>query len=186
MEYPILRKAKQVTGKSLIFRNACLADAAFILSLRTDAKKCQHLSSVSGQLLDQEVWLEKYALRDNEVYFIIENKVGELLGTVRLYANVKHSFCWGSWIIKDGAPQTHAIESALMVYAYGIDMLGFKSAYFQVNKENERVCMFHERFGATRIAENDNEYEYIISNESIFNAMERYKRYLHLPLIVET
>jgi len=185
MELPILLKAKQVTGKNLIFRNACITDAAFILSLRTDAKKSQHLSVVSGQLLDQEVWLDKYATRDNEVYFIIENKVGELVGTVRLYDSDGYSFCWGSWIIKDGAPQLYAIESALMVYAYGLDTLGFESAHFQVNKSNKSVCSFHERFGATRIIENDMEYQYVINNKSIRDAMQRYKRYLHTPLIVE-
>lgn len=185
MEHPILRKAKLVFGKNLVFRNASLSDAAFIFSLRTDAKKSRHLSSVSDQLSDQEVWLESYALRDNEAYFIIENKAGESLGTVRLYDSVKHSFCWGSWIIKDGAPQSVAIESALMVYVYGLDTLGFRTAHFQVNKENKRVCMFHERFGATRIAENEIEYEYIISNEAISKAMQHYRRYLPLSLTVE-
>lgn len=185
MTYPILRKAKLVIGKALYFRNAGFSDAAFILSLRTDANKSRHLSSVSNQLSDQEAWLERYALRDNEAYFIIENEAGESLGTVRLYDSVKHSFCWGSWIVKDGVPQSVAIESALMVYAYALDTLGFLTAHFQVNKENERVCMFHERFGATRIAENDVENKYIITNEAIRTAMQRYRRYLPISLKVE-
>lgn len=168
-----------------MFRNAGFSDAAFILELRTDAKKSRHLSSVSNQLSDQESWLERYVLRDNEAYFIIENKSGKALGTVRLYDSVKHSFCWGSWTVKDGVPQTVAIESALMVYAYALDTLGFLTAHFQVNKENERVSMFHERFGATRIAENDVEYEYIITNEAIRTSMQRYRRYLPISLIVE-
>lgn len=185
MKYPILLKAKQVIGKNLIFRDACITDAAFILSLRTDAKKSQHLSVVSGQLLDQEIWLDKYAARDNEVYFVIEDKTGESVGTVRLYDSLKNSFCWGSWIIKDGTPAFYAIESALMVYSYGLDTLGFESAHFQVNKGNKSVCSFHERFGATRITENHTEYQYIINNKSIREAMQRYKRYLYTPLIIK-
>lgn len=178
MEYPVLYKAKRLIGKTLVLRNADLSDAVFILSLRTDAKKSRHLSSVSNQISDQESWLERYALRDNEAYFIIENINGESLGTVRLYDPIKYSFCWGSWIIKDGAPPSVAIESALMVYAYALDTLGFLTAHFQVNKANKRVANFHERFGATKIAENDVEYEYIITNEAIRASMQHYRRYL--------
>jgi RimJ/RimL family protein N-acetyltransferase len=185
MTYPILRKAKLVIGKTLCFRNAGFSDAAFILSLRTDTNKSRHLSSVSNQLSDQEAWLERYSLRENEAYFIIENDAGESLGTVRLYDSVNHSFGWGSWIVKDGVPQSVAIESALMVYAYALDTLGFLTAHFQVNKENERVSLFHERFGATRIAENADEYEYIITNDAIRNSMQRYRRYLPISLKVE-
>ena len=78
-----------------------------------------------------------------------------------------------------------AIESALMVYAYALDTLGFLSAYFQVNKDNKRVWMFHEHFGATRVSENDVEYEYIITNEAIRQSMHRYIRYLPIELKVE-
>lgn len=185
MTYPILRKAKLAIGNALRFRNAELSDAAFILALRTDLNKSRYLSPVSDQLTDQETWLDRYALRDNEAYFIIENKAGESLGTVRLYDNVQHSFCWGSWIVKDGAPHSVAIESALIVYAYALDTLGFLTAHFQVNKENERVILFHERFGATRIAENDIEFEFAITNEAIRSAMQRYRRYLPTALNVE-
>lgn len=185
MLYPKIRKAKLVSGKTLNFRNADTTDASFIFSLRTDKNKSRHLTAVSSQLSDQLEWLKRYELRDNEAYFIIESATGEPLGTVRLYDSVGASFCWGSWIVKDGAPQSVAIESALMVYAYALDTLGFDCAHFQVNKENERVCNFHERFGATRVSENEIEYEYVISNAAIRESMKRYKRYLPEKLIVE-
>jgi RimJ/RimL family protein N-acetyltransferase len=186
MTYPTIKKAKRILGKTIIFRNVQLSDAPFILSLRTDEKKSRHLSSVSNQLSAQETWLSNYEHRENEAYFIIENKIGgELLGTVRLYDSNQYSFCWGSWIIKDGAPPATAIESALIVYSYALDSLGFLTAHFQVNKENERVCAFHERFGAQRIAENETEYKYTISNEEIRASMQRYKRYLPMSLIIE-
>ena len=66
--------------------------------------------------LDQEAWLERYAHRDNEAYFIIENSRRESLGTVRLYNSVGKSFCWGSWIIKDGAPEI----SGNRICSYGV------------------------------------------------------------------
>lgn len=185
MLFPRIRKAKLVTGRALRFRNADTTDANFIFSLRTDEDKSRHLTAVSSQLSDQVEWLKRYELRDNEAYFIIENLNAEQLGTVRLYDSAKTSFCWGSWIVKDGAPQSVAIESALIVYAYALDTLGFDCAHFQVNKENERVCNFHERFGAIRVSENVVEYEYVITNAAIRESMMRYKRYLPAKLTVE-
>ena len=183
--HPIVSKAKVITGKTLRFRNAQISDAAFILSLRTDEDKSRHLTSVSNILSDQEEWLKEYDKHDDEAYFIIENTLSEPLGTVRLYDGVGHSFCWGSWVVKNGAKKSVAIESALMVYSYAIDTLGFSSAHFQVNKENKRVCVFHERFGAERTAEDDTQFEYIITNKAICKSVLRYSRYLPNSLKVE-
>lgn len=148
-----LRKAARVVGKTLSFRDASLDDAAFILSLRTDTEKSRYLSAVSGELAEQQAWLERYALSDNQAYFIIGNQ-GAPIGTVRLYDPQGESICWGSWTLHSSRPSHAAMESALMVYAYAIDHLGFAAAHFDVRKGNERVWRFHERFGAKRVAEN--------------------------------
>ena len=185
MNAPTLQKAQAIRGRSLVLRNATSADAAFILALRTDENRSQHLSKTSAALSDQIAWLERYATCTNEAYFIIESMAGDSLGTVRLYDAQHDSFCWGSWIMVSGAPQTAAIESALIVYAYALDKLGFTKAHFQVRKENERVWMFHERFGAARVREHGDEYEYTISNDAIRASMKRYARYLPDQIIVE-
>jgi len=44
------------------------------------------------------------------------------------------SFCWGSWILKDVAPQSAAIESALMVYSYAVEHLRFQAAQLRYKK----------------------------------------------------
>jgi RimJ/RimL family protein N-acetyltransferase len=183
---PPLLKAKRITGKSLVLRNATTSDAAFILSLRTDNRKSQHLSNTSPNLNKQVAWLEDYAARTNQAYFIIESKTGESLGTVRLYDPQGDSFCWGSWILKDGAPQSAAIESALIVYAYAIDHLGFSQAHFDVRKGNESVWHFHERFGAVCVAETDQDYLYQIGQKEINAARQRYKKYLPEPVVLES
>lgn len=182
---PQIRKAKRITAKTLVFRNATPADAAFILSLRTDSRKAMHLSHTSPELDQQIAWLEAYADKTGQAYFIIENRMGEPLGSVRLYDPQDDSFCWGSWILKDGAPQSAAIESALIIYAYAIDYLGFKQAHFDVRKGNESVWRFHERFGAVRVAETEMDYQYQIGQNEISTARQRYKKYLPEPLTVE-
>ena len=172
-----LRKAARVVGKTLSFRNATANDAAFILSLRTNAEKSRYLSAVNGELAEQQAWLERYAQADDQAYFIIEYQDAPI-GTVRLYDPRGESFCWGSWILHSSRPSQAAMESALMVYAYAVDHLGFTAAHFDVRKGNERVWQFHERFGAVRTAESDLDYFYQLDGKAIAASRERYRRFL--------
>ena len=172
-----IRKAERVVGKTLTFRNAGIDDADFILSLRTDIEKNRHLSAVSGDLVDQQAWLAAYANAVDQAYFIIEYQ-GVPIGTVRLYDPQGESFCWGSWILVNTRPSHAAMESALMVYAYAVDYLGFKASHFDVRKGNDRVWQFHERFGARRVAETDDDYLYQLDINAIVESRRRYQRFL--------
>lgn len=172
-----LRKAACVVGKTLHFHNATVDDAAFILSLRTDTEKSRYLSAVSGELAAQQAWLERYGLADDQAYFIIKYQ-SLPVGTVRLYDPRGESFCWGSWILHSRRPNHAAMESALMVYAYAVDHLGFKAAHFEVRKGNQRVWLFHERFGAVRTAETEFDLHYRIDAPAITASRSRYQRFL--------
>lgn len=174
---PTLSKPKKVVGNNLVFRDAQKEDAAFILELRTDSIKATHLSKTSNDLKQQEVWLERYGNDNGQVYFIILNKQGEKVGTVRLYDITNDSFCWGSWILKNGTPSSYSIESALLVYHFALS-LGFEKAHFDVRKGNESVWKFHERFGANKVEETTDDFIYNISLESIEKSLEKYKKYL--------
>ncbi|MDP2761871.1 MAG: GNAT family N-acetyltransferase [Sideroxyarcus sp.] len=180
-----LRKANRLIGRALVFRNAQPEDAELIVALRTDTRIAKYLSVTSAEIAKQIDWLKQYAGGEDQAYFIIEANDGEKLGTVRLYDPQGDSFCWGSWILKEGAPQSAAIESALMVYSYAIDCLGFKNAHFDVRKENEHVWRFHERLGAVRVAEKEHDFIYKISGESIAASRQRYKKYLSDAVKVE-
>jgi RimJ/RimL family protein N-acetyltransferase len=118
------------------------------------------LTKVPDDLDTQIAWLIGYEGRETEAYFIIEDVHGVPLGSVRIYDALGDSFCWGRWILLEGVPSTAAIESALIVYTYALEALGFQRAHFQVNKTNERVWRFHERFGAERISQNEVQYDY--------------------------
>lgn len=175
--FPRLRKVKRIIGKTLTFRDATLADAAFILSLRTDEKKGRYLSATTPDLDVQLAWLQAYGQATDQAYFIIEHQ-SQPIGTVRLYDACGTSFCWGSWILIDGLPAQVAIESALMVYAYAVDHLGFSAAHFDVRKANERVWQFHERFGAQRTGETDQDYLYCLGFDAIQIGRQRYAKFL--------
>lgn len=174
---PFIRKALQVVGDTLTFRNVKVDDASFILSLRTDVEKSRYLSAVNNDLAEQESWLERYATSTDQAYFIIEYQ-NKSIGTVRLYDPQGDSFCWGSWILTSNRPSHAAMESALMVYAYAVDHLGFKNCHFDVRKGNERVWHFHERFGAQRVSENEIDYFYKLNSEAIAESRRRYTKFL--------
>jgi hypothetical protein len=180
----IIKKAKSVIGKTLVFTNADVADSGFIFGLRTNADKSRYISKVSSKLSDQVAWLENYGNDNRQAYFIIKSE-GHSIGTVRLYDPQDSSFCWGSWIILANGHHSAAIESALMVYSYGIDVLGFNGAHFDVRKENKSVVSFHERMGATRISETEEDIYYTINYKSIKDAQLKYKRFLDKVVDVE-
>ena len=180
-----IRKAQKVSGRTLVFRNAEISDAPFILSLRVDREKSRYLSQTSPEISQQVAWLEDYAKKTDQAYFIIETKEGLQLGTVRIYDAEGDSFCWGSWILKDGAPRSAAIESALMVYSYAIDHLGFRDAHhLNTRKGNAGVIRFHESFGAERVRETESEFIYEIKFEKIISMREKVKMYLPSNVIV--
>lgn len=183
LQQPVLLKAEQIVGKTLVFRDAVVADAAFILSLRLDERKSRFLNKVSPAIESQRTWLEQYESSKDQAYFVIDYE-GQAIGTVRLYAPQAESFCWGSWILADTRPQHAAMESALMVYAYATAHLHFTGAHFEVRKGNERVWRFHERFGAFRISETDEDYLYRIDLQAIHAALLRYKKFLPNGVIV--
>ena len=176
-------KPVKVIGKNVVFRNAVVADAKFILQLRTDPIKGKYLSATTADIDMQVAWLEKYAGDNSQIYFIIEDRNGERFGTIRLYDVIGDSFCWGSWILRDGRPSGFAMESALLVYQFALS-LGFKNSHFDVRKENTSVWQFHERFGAERTGEQGEDYIYRISHDAILNSFEKYKKHMNDQLEV--
>ncbi len=180
----MLKKASKIIGNNLVFRDARVDDADFILALRTKGKAGKFLSSTENDIEKQKQWLLKYANDDTQAYFIIQNKHGENVGTVRLYDQEGDSFCWGSWILLDGIPSTYSIESALIIYSYAA-LLGFKRSHFDVRKENLSVWRFHEKFGAKRVKETTLDYFYTISENEIQLSLKKYIKFLPHELDVD-
>jgi RimJ/RimL family protein N-acetyltransferase len=175
---PTIFPVSKIIGANIRLRNVARSDASFILSLRTDPDKSAFLSKTPDDLRAQEIWIEKYISGHGQAYFIIENSNTLPIGTVRIYDAIETSFCWGSWILADSAPSSAAIESALIIYTYCLDYLGFTSAHFEVDRRNTSVWKFHERFGAVRSQETQIEYVYKIGEQKIRESLCRFRRYL--------
>jgi len=177
MTHPIFTKPRKVFGNKLIFRDAGVKDAAFILALRTDEAKSAHLSRTENAIDQQIEWLNRYSIDAEQVYFIILDWNLQAVGTVRLYDRQADSFCWGSWILMAGTPSSYAIESALLVYRFALS-LGFKRSHFDVRKANVSVWRFHERFGAVRTGETTDDFLYTVSKDAILASLAKYEKYL--------
>lgn len=177
MHTPVIKKASIITGNSINLRNAQEDDAAFILSIRVDEKKSRFISSTTPDLNVQRQWLEQYNKDDKQAYFIITDKHNKPFGTVRMYDAQEDSFCWGSWVLSDIAPSHFAIESALIIYSYAIE-LGFKSAHFDVRKGNHSVIKFHQRFGAVQTHESEMDVFLKIDEQAINASLNKYRKYL--------
>jgi RimJ/RimL family protein N-acetyltransferase len=184
MPAPKIKQIARVAGHTLRLRRVIRSDAPYILSLRVDPRKSAYLSSVANDLAMQEAWIDRYLAANEEAYFIIEGASGKDLGTVRIYDARGTSFCWGSWIIEDGAPMTTAIESALMIYHLAIREFGFDRAHFEVDRRNQSVWKFHERFGARRVRETETEFHYTIDQRAIASALHRYARFLPNGIVI--
>ncbi len=170
-----------IEGKNIKLRLVDPADAGFILSLRTDTQKNKHLSAVDSDVKSQVQWIRSYKTREGlgeEYYYIIEDKNGTPFGTLRLYDFIGDSFCWGSWILKNGSPNFMSIESALLVYEQAYYRLGFEKCHFDVRKENARVVEFHKRFGAKIVREDELNYYFEFSKDVYASTRKKYRKYI--------
>ena len=167
-----------IFGKNINLRLTEENDAEFIVKLRS--KRGEFLSKSSVDVEEQIKWIKKYKEREVkklEYYFVIESKNGDSrFGVVRIYDIKEDSFCWGSWIIKDGSPFSSSIESALLVYDFCFFELKFKKTEFDVRRSNEKIVAFHKRFGAKIISEDDINYYFNFTKESYIEVRKKYKK----------
>lgn len=169
-----------ITGKHIRLKTVTPDKAGFILSLRQHNQKSQHLTPTSGGIKEQKEWIQRYQQREKqqkEYYFVIQNLQKEDLGLVRVYDLRQDSFCWGSWLIKDNAPKLTAIRSALAIYAFGFETLGYTKSHFDVRHENKRVLAFHLRMGA-QITHQDSKNLYLEYTQKQHQiTLQKYKRF---------
>jgi RimJ/RimL family protein N-acetyltransferase len=152
--------------------NADEKDAAYICALRSDETLNRHLSASSADVADQLRWLEGYKRREaagEEYYFVIVCD-GADRGVVRMYdfreVSGRRSFCWGSWIIPPPPTRGLATYSSLLIYEVGFDALGFEQSHFDVRHGNAGVIRFHERAGARRVREDEQDVFFEFLRES--------------------
>ncbi len=170
------------TNRLTHLRLATVADAGFILALRTDPTRSRHISKTDASLEVQAEWMRDYEKRfeaGQEAYFIIRHE-GADVGTARIYdyRPAEDSFCWGSWIIRPGTPPGAAMGTPVAIYDLGFDYLCFSSAHFDIRKDNRSVWKFEEVIGARLVGADDENRCYVYSKASYEAARPRLERYI--------
>jgi RimJ/RimL family protein N-acetyltransferase len=118
-------------------------DAEFIVAVRLeDEKRNYYIHKISSDIGAQEKWIRDYLLRENDYYFIVENKLTQQAeGLISIY-NVKDGKAeWGRWVIKKNS--LAAIESVDLIFKVGFNLIGLKELYSQTVADNTPVVGFH-------------------------------------------
>ncbi len=138
-------------GVGYHLRPVAMADAGFILELRSDPVLGRLLHTTSTRLVDQERWLQQYFDREGDYYFVIESRRGRVaqgvVGIYDVHAETRLAE-WGRWILKAGS--LAAVESAWLVYQCAFEMLQLDAVYCRTNAENTAVISFHDSCGIPR------------------------------------
>lgn len=142
----------RVEGPNLTLRLIEPDDAAYVYGLRTNPLYNSHLSKVTGSVEGQQHWIEGYKAREaagQEFYYVIERKDGTRCGLVRLYDIEADSFTWGSWILDENKPHKAALESAVLSFGVGFEILQRALAKVDVRVDNTHATAFYRRLGMT-------------------------------------
>lgn len=132
-----------VEGIAYKLRPVGMADCQFIIDLRLqDKERNRYVNPISGELNDQEVWVQAYLEREGDYYFVIENVLtGQPEGLVGIYNINDKAAEWGRWVIQKGS--LAALESLDLLCQAAFLELGLERLYCQTIQENEPVVSFH-------------------------------------------
>lgn len=155
-------------------REVEITDAEFILSLRCDEKKAKYLHKTEYNLQKQQEYIKNCLAKDDEWYFIIENKNRKKIGTYRIYDLKKDSFCIGSWLMVDGCSPQEMMEGEYLVKMFAFKKTGFYKFHFDVRKENKKVIRYHKMMGAKQVGETELDYLFECTKEDYLQNISKY------------
>jgi RimJ/RimL family protein N-acetyltransferase len=144
----------RLAGHAYRLRPVELDDAEFIVALRTrDPQWVRYLHPIPQDTEQQRRWLRSYFDRQNDYYFVVENRDSrDRHGLVGIYNidPVVQTGEWGRWILRPGS--FAAVETALLVYRVAFEYLQLRSVYCITVADNLSVVSFHDSCGLARAA----------------------------------
>lgn len=170
-EFP-MSISNPLRGKTVNLRLVSIDDAEFILSLRKNPLLNQYLSSTEITVEEQKNWLCAYKDREEqlqEIYFIVENKAHQPVGTVRVYKiNSETKECtWGSFILGVNRPENSSAEVISLSVDFIFEKLKLDKIKLDVRRENRKAIHVYEKCGFKRVGEDDLDYYYEMKRESV-------------------
>jgi len=133
-----------------VLRPVKLEDAEFIVKLRNQAHVRGCINDTSLDVEKQRQWIREYLKRENEYYWISEDREGKPYGTSSLYhynANLRQIES-GRWVRMADAPETNLLAGRVQVHDFVFRTLGMARLVFDVVSTNKHVIKYHRMCGA--------------------------------------
>ena len=124
-------------------------DAAFIVYVRKHhGDNFLHEGAQNEE--EQRAWLRAHYQRDNDFYFIVEDKSGKKIGTISIYDidTTANDAIFGRWVVMNSP--LAAVESVFLICLFAFETLGLTKIWAKVVTENKKVISFHNSFGMSR------------------------------------
>ena len=159
-------------------RLVTITDAPFIVHLRTNKELSKYLHPISSDVEEQEKWLDKYKLREQEgrEYYFIFSQNGQDLGLERIYDIEGENFTHGSLIFSPSAPIGTAILADIITREIAFDTLGLSNNYFDVRKGNVNVRNYHLKYSPVYLHEDTDSYYYLLRKENFKSNKNKFLR----------
>lgn len=162
-----------IKGKYVNLRNVNVKDSEFILSLRCNPDKAKYIHQTEYNIEKQNTYINNCLNKENEWYFIIENKQNEPIGTYRIYDVDKESFCIGSWLMKDNSNAFETLEGEYLALNFAFDTIKINKFRYDVRKGNKKVIKYHLLTGGKIVSENEKDYFFIHEKEDYLKSYRK-------------
>ena len=123
---------------------------ADIVRLRNQENSKYYLNQRGDLCIEQQAeWYDRYVGRDNDIYWCIRNKSGEIVGTVRLYDITDDRCEHGSFIVDEkyamGAP--YALEAMILSLDFAFKELKLRLVDCNDRQDNANMNSISRRLG---------------------------------------
>lgn len=126
------------------------SDLSDIVELRNRERNKYFLCQENDITLEQQKqWYETYCNRENDIYWGIHNKGGDLIGTIRLY-DIRDDYCEeGSCIIDEDCAKDapYMAEAKYITTCFAFDSLGVKKIKNHNRKDNKVMNSLSRQLG---------------------------------------
>lgn len=124
-----------------------LSDAEFIVKTRLeDAERNIYIHTISPSVEIQEQWIKDYLVRENDYYFVIENRMENRPEGLIAFYNIQDKKAeWGRWVIRKCS--FAAAESVKLLYQIAFEQVGLEELYCNTIEANKSVVSFHTSIG---------------------------------------
>lgn len=153
-------------------------DLPAVVRMRNHPKMMYYFNQERELTLDgQKKWYYNYLKRSDDIYWVIKNKDGKVIGTNRLY-DIKSDRCeQGSLMVDEAYTMSApcAAEAILLSLEFAYDILKVETVVNQDRYDNKNMNSITKRFGFKLLKQTDIrgvEFNYYELNKAVFRKQE--------------